>query len=103
MNSNQVNTCLPALQKITQQNAFDNNAHEQYSRRENILITGIQESEKEDPIQECVNIFNEALVAEYKSVNGNVAAVDVDQVSKVTVKDISTAHRLPRKSGKQNN
>ena len=36
VNSNQVNACLPALQKITQQNAFDNNAHEQYSRRENI-------------------------------------------------------------------
>ena len=57
VNSNQVNACLPALQKITQQNAFDNNAHKQYSRREHILITGIQESEKEDPIQECVNIL----------------------------------------------
>ena len=78
------------MKKNIQVNAYNHDALEQYSRRENIRIHGVPEESDEDTTSVAVAIMNEAVAPE----NSEDPPVKV-----FTRSDVSIAHRLPSRGG----
>ena len=78
------------LKKNIQMGAYNHDALEQYSRKENIRIHGVPEENEEDTTALAVNIMNEAVKPE---------DTREPPVKTFTRTDISIAHRLPSRRG----